>query len=94
LKSNDLNNVLSDTTTYITTNDIEFSSTSAYRLQRSTIKRDDTGSLFQVSWPTFNYHEDNVSRFPDSIDLFTNPTGTVANNATINVYVIVHRRVR
>ena len=87
-KSVKINNTLSDST-YIPVRDIEFKVTSVYRLQNSTTRRDDTGVLAQITWATFNYQEDGVSRYPDSMTLYTDPIGVVSNQQTINVHVVV-----
>ena len=88
-KSSRLNNILPDKVNMATVYDIEFTSNSIFRLQDKKVVRDDTGMLVQINWSTYNYHEDSVFRFTDSISLYTDPIGVIGNQETITVYAVV-----
>ena len=89
IRSVRLNNILPDKYNYIDVKDVEFTETSIYKLQHSTVKRDDNGNLSQINWSNYNFQEDSVYRFTDSLTLYTDPIGIIGNNETITLYGIV-----
>ncbi|MBV5347616.1 Ig-like domain-containing protein [bacterium] len=66
-------------------NAIAFSISSIYRLQSGRMSRADNGDYAEISWATYNYHEDGVSRYSDTITLYTT-TGTLGNQKTVTIY--------
>ena len=88
-KSNRINNTLPSKYTYIDIDSIDITTTSIYRLQNKTTKRNDNGSLSSISWDEYNFQEDSVANFTDSIALYTDPSGVIANDETITIYATV-----
>ncbi len=64
---------------------LAFTSSAVYRLQRNKIVRDDTGQYINIGWATYNFHEDGVFRFVDTLTLKTDPIGILANQETITI---------
>lgn len=88
VKSSRLNVTKINSSAVLDVKAIAFTLSSFYRLQQSKIMRSDTGTYAEVSWSTYNYHEDSSYRYTDNIALFTNNL-RLANQETITIYARV-----
>jgi len=64
---------------------LAFTSSAIYRLQFKKVIRSNTGSYSELTWTTYNYHEDSVARYSDTITLYTDPIGIIGNQETITI---------
>lgn len=60
-----------------------------YRLQLGKISRVDSGDYAELTWTTYNYHEDASARYSDSITLWTDPISILGNQETITIFAHV-----
>lgn len=88
-KSNRINNIKTNKYQYVDIFDIDISSSSIYRLQDKAIKRSDGGTILESFWSNYNFQEDSVASFTDSVTLYVSPLGILSNQETVTIYAIV-----
>ncbi len=88
IKSSRLNVTKINSNTVLDIKAITFTPSSMYRLQKSKIMRSDTGTYAEITWTTYNYHEDSPYRYSDCLVLYTD-TRRIANQDTITIYAKV-----
>lgn len=64
---------------------VAFTASTMYRLQLGKVSRSDTGDYTELTWSTYNYHEDGIARYSDTISLYTDPIGIIGNQETITI---------
>jgi len=70
-KSMFLNNVESNEATVFTVYDVEFDDYEVYKLMRKVTLRNDSGVKTTYSWATYNYRQDTLLPYTNSIDMYT-----------------------
>ena len=90
VKSSRLNVTRPFSTTLLEVYAIASTLSNIYRLQLGKITRAGTGDYAELTWATYNYHEDIVARYSDSITLWTDPISIIGNQETITI--IAHVR--
>lgn len=88
-KSHRINNILPDRVSYIDIKDFEQDNDTIYRLQGSTVLRDNNGSLVQTTWATYNFQKDGISRFTDTISLYIDSRGILYNEEQVTINAVV-----
>ncbi len=73
----------------LTAHDLEFTNTTSYRLQKSTIKRGDTGGLTEYLWNNYNYQQDAIFPYADSISIYTTSNSVLHNQETTTIQTVV-----
>jgi len=88
-KSQSILNVKADGMTSITTYDIEFTNTVIYRLQKETTLRNDDGTQSDYTWANYNYQQDSVIPYVDSLAMWAAPSSTLHNQEQTTMYALV-----
>ena len=87
-KSVVLVNTESDDRTIVPTTDLEFTTTSVFRLQKKITLRDDVGEQHEHTWVNYNYHQDGVVPYVDNITMWAYPN-ILSNQEQTTIYVLV-----
>jgi hypothetical protein len=88
-KSQSILNTKSDNMTAIITYDIDFTNTVVYRLQKETTLRNDNGTQSDYTWANYNYQQDSIIPYVDSLAMWSAPTSTLHNQEQTTVYALV-----
>jgi len=89
-KSHALTNIESNDVTIIPVYGLIFDSNTIYRLQNKITLRDDSGGRSTTTWSTYNYHQDTISPYTNSIVMYISPDGIFMNqeqNVTLTAIV-------
>ncbi len=88
-KSMFMNNVQADEATVFDVYDVEFDDDEIYKLMRKVTLRDDDGTKTTTSWGTYNYRQDTLLPYTNSIDLYTNKAMMIggADTTTLEIQV-------
>jgi hypothetical protein len=73
----------------ITIESISFTSSEIYRLQIEKLIKDDTGNYGLITWSTYNYINDTIYKYVDSINMFINDVGWLKNNTLVTLDTMV-----
>ncbi len=90
-KSASLINYRADKVTLIDVYDIALTATSLYRLQNRTMRRNDDGTKTDYTWTTYNFHQDGIIQYVDSVTMWSEP-GVVANQENTSVKALVRNQ--
>lgn len=88
-KSMFLNNVEDDEATVFDVYDIEFDNYEVYKLMRKLTLRDDNGDKSTNTWTKYNYRQDTLLPYTNSIDLYTTKARMIgdADTTTLEIQV-------
>ena len=89
-KSMFLNNVESDKATVFDVHDILFKDYEVYKLMQKVTLRDDSGDQTTYTWTKYNYRQDTLLPYTNSIDLYTSKSMMIGGNdtTTLNIRVL------
>jgi hypothetical protein len=90
-KSAALTNYKADKVTTIDVYDVALTSTSIYRLQDRTMRRNDDGTKSDYAWATYNFHKDAVVQYTDTITMWADPA-VVGNQESTTIYALVRNQ--
>ncbi len=90
-KSAALTNYRADKVTTISVYDIALKSTSIYRLQDRTMRREDDGSKTNYTWGTYNFHQDGVIQYTDTVTMWAEPA-VLGNQDNTTIYALVRNQ--
>ncbi len=79
----------SDKHSVITIYDISFTNTSVYRLQKEIVLRDNSVNYRDYSWVNYNYVQDGVVPYVDSISMWSTPSCTLGNQTSTTIHALV-----
>jgi len=82
-----LNNVESDTNTMFEIYDIIFNDYIIYKLQKKITLRNDSGIKTTTSWATYNYQQDTILPYTNSINIFQEQSIVTGHNKDININI-------
>jgi hypothetical protein len=88
VKSSRLNVTKINSSTVLDVKAIACTLSTIYRLQKIKMVRSDTGAYSEITWTTYNYHEDSSYRYVDCLSLYTN-SSRLANQDTITIFAKV-----
>ncbi len=90
-KSAALINYRSNKVTTIDVYDIALKSTSIYRLQDRTMRRQNDGSKTDYAWATYNFHQDGVIQYTDTVTMWAAPA-VLGNQENTTIYALVRNQ--
>jgi hypothetical protein len=88
-KSMFLNNLEDDDATPFDVYDVEFDDYEVYKLMRKVTLRDDNGDKSTTSWAQYNYRQDTLLPYVNSIDLYTNKAKMIGDADVTNLEIQV-----
>jgi hypothetical protein len=69
--------------------DVVFDNYSVYKLSKNIVKRDDDGAWSEYVWDDYNYIEDSLLPYTNSINIYTDDAFMISNNDTTELTVQV-----
>lgn len=89
-RSISLNNIESDKATTITVRDVAFKDNTIYKLMQKVTKKDDDGVETTENWsPYYNYQEDSILPYTNSIEMYTDKAIMVGQYDTTEFTIVV-----
>ena len=89
-RSQFLNNISSGKTTTFEVFDIAFEDHTIYKLMQRITRKDDNGTLTSYSWsPKYNFQQDTLLPYSDSIKLYTVSSKMIGQNDTTDILIQV-----
>jgi hypothetical protein len=88
-RSQVISNVDADDSTFLSVYDLIFDGGAVYRLQDKITLVNDAGVKSTTSWATYNYHQDVINPYPQSINIDAFPDGIMLNDESHTLTTIV-----
>jgi len=88
-KSMFLNNLENDDATPYPIYDIEFDDYEVYKLSKKITLRDDSGVKSTTSWATYNYRQDTLLPYVNSVEMYTTKSKMIGDADTTNIDIYV-----